>query len=99
MLKNSGLINGRESVFVVPAAMPVQMDAIPKSFGDRQVGWGQIAVDMVTELNAVQVDEPVLENDEIAGCIRDADVAIRAEEGNPYKWADKDVGWQRGVSL
>ena len=98
MLKNSGLINGRESVFVVPAAMPVQMDAIPKSFGDRQVGWGQIAVDMVTELNAVQVDEPVLENEESAVCIRDNSLP-RGDYGNPYAWSDKDVGWQRGVSL
>ena len=97
MLMNSGLINGRESLFKVPAAMPVQTDAIPMSFGDRQLGWGQIAFDMVSDLSA-PVDEPVLENNESAGCIRDAEVAIRAGEGNPYKWSDKDFGWQLGNS-
>lgn len=97
MLKNSGLINGRESVFVVPAAMPVAMDAIPKSFGDRQVGWGQIAVTMVTELNGVHVDEPVHKNNEGAGCKRDNSLP-RGDDGNPYKWADKDFGWQQGGS-
>lgn len=95
MFKNSGLINGQASVFVMPVTMPVQVDAIPMSFGDRQCGWGQIAVDMVHDLSA-PVDEPVRDRNESAGCQRDADVAIREEEGNPYKWADKDFGWQMG---
>ena len=102
MLVNSGLINGRESVFVVPAEMPVAKDAIPMSFGDRQWGWGQIAMAMVSELSDELViddlDVPVLENNERAGCTRDADGAIRTEERNPYAWADKDVAWQAGIS-
>ena len=98
MLMNSGLINGRDSLFKVPAAMPVQMDARPMSFGDRQRGWGQIAVDMVSDLSDELVIAPVLENNECAGCKRDADVAIRTEESNPYRWADKDAFWQDGNS-
>lgn len=97
MFKNSGVINGKASVFVMPVTMPVQMDAIPMSFGDRHLGWGQIAVDMVHDLSA-PVDDPVRERNERAGCKRDADVAIRAEEGNPYRWADKDAFWQEGIS-
>ena len=102
MFKNSGLINGQASVFVMPVTMPVATDAIPMSFGDRQRGWGQIAVDMVSDLSDELViddtDETVLENEVSAGCKRDADVAIRTEEGNPYRWADKDVAWQMGNS-
>lgn len=96
MLMNSGLINGRESLFKVPAAIPVQTDAIPMSFGDRQSGWGQIAIAMVSDLNDELVIDDIRENGDNAGCIRDAEVAIRTEEGNPYKWSDKDFGWQMG---
>lgn len=98
MFKNSGVFNGKASVFVMPVTMPVQVDAIPMSFGDRQRGWGQIAVDMVSDLSDELVIAPVLENNERAGCKRDADVAIRTEESNPYRWADKDAFWQEGIS-
>ena len=98
MLVNSGLINGRESVFVVPAAMPVQQDAIPMSFGDRQLGWGEIAMAMASDMSDELVIEPILENEERAGCDRETERAIRGDEINPYRWADKDVAWQNGVS-
>ena len=98
MLVNSGLINGRESVFVVPAEMPVQVDAIPVNFGDRQLGWGEIAIAMVSELSDELVIDAIRENGDGAGCERETERAIRTEEGNPYKWADKDVAWQMGVS-
>ena len=98
MLMNSGTINGKPSVFVMPVTMPVAMDAIPVNFGERQRGWGEIAVDMVSDLNDELVIGDNRENGDNAGCKRDTERAIRTEEGNPYRWADKDPAWQNGIS-
>jgi len=98
MLMNSGLVNGRESLFKVPAEMPVQVDAIPVHFGDRQRGWGEIAMGMVSDLNDELVLDDKPEKAKCADCKRETERAIRTEEGNPYRWADKDVAWQAGVS-
>ncbi len=91
MLKNSGLINGRASVFVMPAAMPVQMDAMAMSFKDRQSGWAAIAVDMVRDLDCA----PVQRGDDDVNDVNAVDFEDRGD-GNPYAYADKDVQWQRG---
>lgn len=90
MLKNSGLINGRASVFVMPAAMPVAMDAMAMSFKDRQCGWAAIAVEMVRDLDGA----PVHCGDDVNA----VDFEDRGDDdmGNPYAYADKDAGWQRG---
>ena len=98
MFKSSGLINGGASLFVVPAAMPVQVDAIPVNFGERQRGWGEIAIAMVSDLNDELVIDDIRENGDNAGCDRETERAIRGDEINPYRWADKDVAWQNGVS-
>ena len=106
-LRKSGVINGRASVFVIPVEMPVAMDALSVTVEERVSGWGAVAVDMAADIKSVR--EPVamsasVSAEEPASASADdmsSAFSKRASDGrdNPFKWADKDVHWQRGVSL
>ena len=109
-LRKSGVINGRASVFVIPVEMPVAMDALSVTVEERVSGWGAVAADMAADINAVreQVAMPASVSAEEPASVSetydmssDGAVANRALDGrdNPFAWADKDVYWQRGVSL
>lgn len=96
VFKNSGRINGRDSIFVMPAVMPVTMPA-------RISGWASVAVAMAADVDenpAVLIGtEPMTretrDDDESA---LDFHFDDSAPMGNPYAYADKDFGWQAGLS-
>lgn len=94
MLKISGQINGRASIFVVPAEMPVTMDVMSVTGEPRNLTWGKVAIEMAADVDVLPAvpigTEPMTRE------TRDDD--DRASIGNPYAYADKDAGWQAGVS-
>lgn len=103
MLKNSGQINGLDSIFVIPAVMPVTMDVMSVTGEPRTLTWGKVAIEMAADadvLPAVPIGtEPMpretRDDDESA---LDFHFDDDAPFGNPYAFADKDAGWQAGIS-
>lgn len=103
VLKSSGWVNGRASIFVVPVEMPVTMDAVPVTMETRVSGWASVAVAMAADVDespAVPIGtEPMAretrDDDESA---LDFHFDDGASMGNPYAYADKDFGWQAGLS-
>lgn len=103
VFKNSGRINGRDSIFVMPAVMPVTMSAVPVTMPARISGWASVAVAMAADVDenpAVPIGtEPMTretrDDDESA---IDFHFDDGAPIGNPYAYADKDFGWQAGLS-
>lgn len=91
MLRSSGVINGTESVFVMPAELPVSSEVRLSSIEKRACEWGAVAGEMAADVNAdvsvVSVVKDVKVSD--AGGNLDGDV-------NPFAWSDKDAGWQMG---
>lgn len=94
MLKNSGQINGRDSIFVIPAVMPVTMDVMFVTGEPRNLTWGRVAMEMAADADVLPAVP--IETEPITRETRDDD--DRASIGNPYAYADKDAGWQAGVS-
>ena len=90
-LRKSGDINGRPSVFVVPATMPIAMEVVP-SVAERATTWGQVAYAMAADVACIEM-QPVESDKPEEGV-----VSNRATFENPYAYADKDFGWQQGRS-
>ena len=101
MLKLSGQINGRASIFVVPAEMPVTMDVMSVTGEPRNLIWGKVAIEMAADVDVLPVvpigTEPMPKETDDDGAL-DFYFDDGAPFGNPYAFADKDAGWQAGVS-
>lgn len=103
MLKISGQINGRASIFVVPVEMPMTMDAMPVTMTARVSGWTSVAVAMAADVDvnsAVPIGIELMPSeprDDDDGAL-DFHLGDGAPMGNPYAFADKDFGWQAGIS-
>lgn len=103
VFKNSGRINGRDSIFVMPAVMPVTMSAVPVTMPARISGWASVAVAMAADVDenpAVPIGTERMPNetrDDQDGAL-DFHFDDGVPFGNAYAYADKDAGWQAGVS-
>ena len=101
MLKNSGQINGRDSIFVIPAVMPVTMDVMFVTGEPRNLTWGKVAMEMAVDVDVLPTvpigTEPMPKETNDDGAL-DFHFDDGAPFGNPYAYADKDAGWQAGVS-
>ena len=89
MLKRSGVINGRESVFVMPASVPVALTVRAAAVEARPRVWAGIAAAMAEE---VKVSSPVSD----VKVSTPVDVNVSGGDINPYAWSDQDAGWQAG---
>ena len=103
MLKLSGQINGRASIFVVPAEMPVTTDVMSVTGEPRNLTWGKVAMEMAADVDVnpavpIGTEAMTIETRHDEDGALDFHFGDGAPMGNPYAFADKDAGWQAGVS-